>query len=201
MTTLDPSLVDRTAPRRSCIECDSEQLTRDATGSYVCAACGAYRPRALIIDPAIAWWIASDGEYWHDTAGIFVRNPARHFLLFRRTRFPFGLTVPAGHINAGEAPALAARRELREETSIQAEALRPLGGVDVIGDSCRRGADAHHWHCYLTDTSGDEEIIINDEGVAPVWMSLLEICGSADLTFAVAFLIERYASDLRSASS
>ena len=199
MTKLDPSLVDETASRTSCIECDSERLTRDATGSYVCEACGAHRPRALIIDPAIAWWVASDGEYWHDTAGIFVRNPAGHFLLFRRTRFPFGLTVPAGHVNTGEPPALAARRELREETSIQAEALRPLGGVDVVGDSCRRGADAHHWHCFAADIGGNEKVVINDEGTSPVWMSLPEIRESADLTFAVAFLIERYAADLRSA--
>lgn len=199
MTKLDPSLGYETTPRTSCIECDSERLTRDAAGSYVCESCGAHRPRALIIDPAIAWWIAPDGEYWHDTAGIFVRNRVGHLLLFRRVLFPFGLTVPAGHVNAGEPPGLAARRELREETSIRAGALRPLGEVDIVGDSCRRGADAHHWHCFVTETGGDEEIVINDEGVSPAWMSLSQVRESTDLTFAVAFLIDRYAAELRPA--
>jgi 8-oxo-dGTP pyrophosphatase MutT (NUDIX family) len=48
---------------------------------------------------------------------VFVRNRAGRFLFFDRRAFPVSaLAVPAGHVDAGESPERAARRELHEET-------------------------------------------------------------------------------------
>ena len=51
-------------------------------------------------------------------------------LMVRQFRYPFGrmiLEVPAGKLDAGEAPEAAARRELSEETGAEAEELIDLG--------------------------------------------------------------------------
>ncbi len=48
----------------------------------------------------------------------------------RQYRYPFGtalLEIPAGKLEPGEAPKLAAARELSEETGLTADELRPLG--------------------------------------------------------------------------
>ncbi|MBP2330648.1 8-oxo-dGTP pyrophosphatase MutT (NUDIX family) [Kibdelosporangium banguiense] len=145
----------------------------------------------MIIDPALRWWIAADGEYWHETAGIFVRNPGGEYLLFRRTKFPFGLTVPAGHIEVDETPAAAAERELSEETGLSGRALDGLGDVDLVGDSCRRGADIHRWHVFITEVDEHTDVAINDEGTEPVWLTPSSLAG-VELTPAVTMLVERY---------
>ena len=65
---------------------------------------------ALIIDPAVKWWTDSSRECWHEVAGVFIASPEGKFLFFERTKFPFGLTVPAGHVDRGEMPARTAAR-------------------------------------------------------------------------------------------
>lgn len=191
MVRLDPQAILGTEHRVSCVECDSTEIERDAHDRHSCRACGAVRARAVIIDPAVTWWIAPDGEYWHESAGVFLRNPAGEYLLFRRTRFPDGMTIPAGHLAPGEAPAAAAERELWEESSVRGEEFRLLGDDDILGDSCRRGSDAHRWHTYLVAARGDETVTINDEGTEPVWLPLSEMAG-AKLTYATSFLVDRY---------
>lgn len=46
----------------------------------------------------------------------------------------FGLTFPAGHVEAGEDPEVAIRRELREETGYAAAAARGFGSYTVNGN-------------------------------------------------------------------
>jgi ADP-ribose pyrophosphatase len=46
----------------------------------------------------------------------------------------WGLTFPAGHMNAGEDPALAIRRELLEETGYEPAEILPTGRAAVSGN-------------------------------------------------------------------
>ena len=59
------------------------------------------------------------------------------------------------------------------ETGISPSALAPLGVADVVGDSCRRGADAHRWHAFLA-VAADPRVRLGDEGRDPVWLSVAE---------------------------
>jgi ADP-ribose pyrophosphatase len=62
-------------------------------------------------------------------------------------RYPSGRSqweVPAGRIHGGEAPALAAARELREEIGCEAEQLIALPGFFPTG-----GISAHYAHAFL----------------------------------------------------
>lgn len=49
---------------------------------------------------------------------------AGKFVLIERQKFPFGLALPGGHVERGERPAAAARRECTEETGLMLHNVR-----------------------------------------------------------------------------
>jgi 8-oxo-dGTP pyrophosphatase MutT (NUDIX family) len=173
-----------------------EWTTVGARREVRCANCGERSARAIVIDPGISWWSADDGEYWHETAAVFVRDAWDRFLLFQRVAFPYALTVPAGHVARDEDPAHAAARELREEVGLTADdRLRFIARLPIPGDSCRRGSDAHVWHVYLLTAPDGGGITVNEEGDAPRWLTLDEAL-SVDLTYAVRHVITTYTKAL-----
>jgi ADP-ribose pyrophosphatase YjhB (NUDIX family) len=181
-----------------CLHCHAPAIEWQVVNgrkSCTCRSCGRPAERALVIDPAISWWLDEDGEYWHESAGVFVRDPRRRFLFFQRTAFPYALTVPAGHVDHGESPRGAAVRELGEEVGIHDAEPRHIASEHLRGDVCRRGSDAHLWHAYRLDVAAAPEVTVNEEGTAPVWLTLTEV-RSRRLTFAVRRIIEVHARTL-----
>ena len=70
----------------------------------------------------------------------------RSIVLIGQYRYPHGKThweVPAGRMHTGEAPELAARRELREETGCSADRLIALPGFYPTN-----GISAHYAHAF-----------------------------------------------------
>jgi len=190
---LPPRVLRDGTAHHFCLRCHREPVewrTEDGRRHCVCSACGNVADRALVLDPAVRWWTDADGEYWHETAGVFVQDACGRFLFFDRTAFPFGLTVPAGHVEPGESPERAAVRELHEETGIVAEQLEHLAQVSVPGDGCRRGADAHLWHVYrMTDgVAADRAVELGPEGSSAVWLTPDE-ARDRPLTYAVRHLL------------
>ncbi|MFD8789740.1 NUDIX hydrolase [Streptomyces vinaceus] len=74
------------------------------------------------------------------TADVVAVTPSRHVLLTVRDGPPFegAWALPGGYVDAGEAPYVAAVRELAEETGVHV----PVGAVHQIGvwDPSRRSA-------------------------------------------------------------
>ncbi|WJY41196.1 NUDIX hydrolase [Streptomyces sp. P9-2B-2] len=195
--------------REYCLHCRAEAITWivvEGKKCCTCASCGREAERAVVIDPRISWWTDADGEYWHESAGVFVRDRGGRFLFFQRTAFPYRLTVPAGHVESGEEPRCAAARELWEEVGMRgAEGdLRLVADEYLRGDVCRRGSDAHRWHAFLLEIdehreSGVQgEVTVNEEGEAPVWLTL-DQARSGRPTFAVERIIEQYSERLLAA--
>lgn len=63
-------------------------------------------------------------------AGILLINKQEEVLLVRQYRYVFGetlLEIPAGKLEVGEDPLVAAKRELEEETGYRAKTLTSLG--------------------------------------------------------------------------
>jgi len=177
-----------------CVACHSEDVERhrvDGRTQYFCKSCNKDYDRWIKIDPSIVWWVDEDSTYWHESAGMFVRNPEGKFLFFQRDVFPFSLTVPSGHVDAGESPETAAHRELMEEAGISGD-LRLIASDDVLGDQCSRGADDHKWHAYLsTITESDLDVSIREEGHSPRWLTLDEAIKSS-LTVPVEYFIQKH---------
>ena len=178
-----------------------ERVYEDGKTYYFCSTCKQRHERSIVIDPAIKWWVADDGEYWHESEGTFIRNPAGQFLFFERIIFPFALTVPSGHVDASEEPLAAALRETEEEVGIKAGNLIEIATEDIIGDSCRRGADVHRWHAYLLPLSAsvDAEVKEKQEGQRPTWITLDEAL-KKDLIYPVKYIINHYRRELATAT-
>jgi 8-oxo-dGTP pyrophosphatase MutT (NUDIX family) len=85
--------------------------------------------------------------------------------------------LPKGHVEAGETPARAAVREVREETGIESQVLRHLGTVDYwfVGADRPIHKTVHH---YLLGATGGSLSAAGDpdaEAVDARWVDLDEV--------------------------
>lgn len=92
--------------------------------------------------------------------------------------------LPKGHLEAGETPAQAARREVAEETGIEGKVIAPLGSVDYWFSAAgfRIHKVVHH---FLLRAVGGDLTVENDpdhEAVAAEWVPYADL--SARLSFA-----------------
>ena len=179
-----------------CIYCFSkkvERIYRNKLTYYYCKSCNKITERSLVIDNSIVWWINKEtNEYWHESVGVFVFNSESKVLFFERTIYPFAFTIPAGHLDSGEIPQIAVKRELAEETGItEVNDLELFSQENIVGDKCRRGADNHKWHLYVAKIENFDYLKINDEGVKPVWLTLEEALNEK-LVFPVRYFIKKY---------
>ena len=106
---------------------------------------------------------------------MFRRRPGGEtvYLLIRDSYDNWGF--PKGHLERGEPPLEAARREVAEETSL--DDLVPVGPLDVIDWYFRfRGRTIHKFcHFFLFESRAGEPVPQTDEGItACVWQTLDE---------------------------
>jgi ADP-ribose pyrophosphatase YjhB (NUDIX family) len=188
-----------------CIVCDAEAPERISSTHFRCRTCGQCRERRVFLDPQMTYWQGPDGKLWHESAGVFVRNPDGRFLFYRRAIYPAGtLTVPSGHVNAGESPQEAAVRELTEEISTDAvrftgDQITHVGTDDINGDSCRRGSDDHRWHTFLLVLGSPidpDGVTVSYEGSGPALLTLEQAARTGELTRPVRYVIDHHAAGL-----
>jgi 8-oxo-dGTP pyrophosphatase MutT (NUDIX family) len=95
-------------------------------------------------------------------------------ILVRQHRPAIGLSMlelPAGHINAGESPRAAARRELLEETGMRCDSLRYLGPFRIANDRINsrlhvfagRGAKPARRRAAKTAEKGIEVVLVPEK--------------------------------------
>lgn len=194
-----PNSIPRDRDGQYCLACfapGATRVVRDGRTYYHCSACDKTLERSLVIDGAINWWADPDGTYWHESAGIVVIANGR-MLTQMRGIFPFGYTIPAGHVDADEAPEDAARRELREETGIHAASLESLKSrFEFAGDSCRRGCDHHRWHLFRLRLDSFPDVLVSDEALKTVWMTFEELSAEPALTPALRHFVDAFGREL-----
>ena len=198
---IDFPLPEDNAYHELCINCHTENVSsvkEDGKEFYLCSNCGEKSARLLVLDPKIVWGIdPQTKEYWHESVGIFVFNPEGKALFFQRNKFPFALTIPAGHLDAGETPDDAIKRELSEETGLVLDSVKFFVSEGVLGDKCRRGADNHRWHLFTGLLKIPQDFVIDtNEGSAPTWISLEE-ANKQELPVPVRHFIEKYGDKLK----
>lgn len=161
---------------------------------FNCSTCNNQSERLIMIDPKIHWWMDAEGVYYHESAGILLVNPDRRLLFFELTKFPYGLTAPAGHVDAGETALAAVMREAKEEVGVDLAAPRLVIETTIHGDSCRRGSDDHVWSLYIEKITQKEAASISvdhREGQKPRWVDIAEI-DSMEVPYAMRFLFDNY---------
>ncbi len=178
-----------------CLACNftlSKQLPQEAS----CPSCGKSTKRRLIIDPAIEWWTDDENTYWHSSVGIILVNKQGELLIIERKKFPPGFSIPAGHVNNGESPLEAVKRETLEEVGVEIRDPKSVLSTTIRGDSCRRGSDDHQWELFVSVCSADISLKADpDEIQALRWMSLEDFLASP-MPFAMKFLFSRHRDEI-----
>lgn len=113
------------------------------------------------------------------SAGVILQKGDK-ILLLERKNIPLGFAAPAGHVESDESFEEAARRELNEETGIDATTLLFLGEAKKGDNPCRRGGTWHYWKVYKAETDG--EIHRNEESKQIGWFSKDDILQLAQKT-------------------
>lgn len=188
-----PNTIPLNKEGQYCFECFSQSVKRvfrDNLTYYHCSACNRLLERSLVIDNAINWWVDKENNYWHESVGVLVVAENRLLVQLRQI-YPFAYTIPAGHLDKGELPEAAAKRELREETGIVVQSLEIFKkDFDIIGDSCRRGSDHHRWHLYRVRMDVYPEVRLSDEARQTKWLTLQELKSESRLTYPLKFFVD-----------
>ena len=124
------------------------------------------------------------------TTFAYVADPEGRFLALRRAHPPSlgEWDLPGGFVEAGEDPAAAIVREIREETGLEAELVRVLGAyASVYGETGRHTVDVG----FLARVAAPAGLVLSDEKSEAAWFALDafpppafagERAGLADLT-------------------
>jgi 8-oxo-dGTP pyrophosphatase MutT (NUDIX family) len=182
-----------------CVTCDADNTKKTQQAGRTVFVCprGHKNDRALYYG-GVKFWIAPDKELWHESVGVFVRNAEGKFLFTDRTEFPFGIAVPAGHVDEGESPLEGAKRELEEEAGLPGAGLRHLFTADITGHGCSGGSDAHRWYVYGLELTPQMSLRISDEGQNPVWLSLTE-AATKEAPYEIRYMLKNFSHKIDAA--
>ena len=99
--------------------------------------------------------ISSKGQPMHYSAGAIIKKDGK-YLLIERAHPPYGFAGPAGHIDKGETPEEAVKREVREETGLIVAKSSKLLQKEVQKNTCicTTGITVHHWHLFECVAAG-----------------------------------------------
>jgi ADP-ribose pyrophosphatase len=125
-------------------------------------------------------WGAGKEPYYRltcdDSVEVLALTPAREIVLLRQFRPALGMTLlelPAGHVDAGERPGRAVRRELLEETGHRCRALTRLGSFKI--SPSRINNDLHLF--FAADARPAPKAGRREEGIEVVLLPLEEFAG------------------------
>jgi len=180
---------------RYCQNCYSEKVKDIVVRGkrlYYCRACQQTHDRLIDLNPDRVWWVDKETkEYWHESVGIIVSRPDKKILLFKLIKYPYGYTIPAGHLDKGKDPKKMASQELLEETGIKSSKLNLLSEED-LKEACRGGADYHRWHLFGFQLDKMVKISLDpEEGISPTWLTAKKAL-TKKLTFPTRYFLEKF---------
>ena len=116
----------------------------------------------------------------HKSAGVLVKKDGA-ILIIERKKFPAGFALPAGHLD-GDSFLDAARRELKEETGIEAEKLEHLFSEELPNPCRRQGGTHHQWQVFRAEIWSGEIKRSPDETQSAEWAGKERMSGLAERT-------------------
>jgi len=138
-----------------CIICNSDNLTEIVEKNlvkYYCSSCKQKSSRYL--DRGRIKKINTNYGIKHQVVKAIIKNGKGQILFIKRRTYPFGITIPAGHIDNGETSREALDREVFEETGLRVKKAKLFFKEVDVKNSCRAGTDYHDWFAYECETQG-----------------------------------------------
>lgn len=114
----------------------------------------------------------AENEIIHFTVGALIKQEGK-ILLIDRAIEPKGFACPAGHIEEGETPEEALKREVKEETGCKIISYEKIAEEIIYNNHCSKGAKHHHWFVYACKIKG--KLRRNEEAKSMGWYSKDEL--------------------------
>lgn len=173
-----------------CIKCRSNNVIETTENNliiFICQNCGHKSGQTILNDGRIVQMLTSDGRLKHASVAAIIERNGK-YLLSKRRAFEFGYANISGHIEYGESPEEAIKREVFEETGMIVRDLKNVFNEEVDGDKCRAGADIHDYICYKVSTTG--EPVKNNESLELGWFTSEEM-SKLNLVFVTKLIYQR----------
>lgn len=114
----------------------------------------------------------------HGSAGAIIKNSEGKILMIDRATPPFGWACPAGHIDDGETPEIAVRREIFEEVGLVVSDAHLIFHEFVEWNECNKGVRGHDWFLFEV-AKWEGELVTSEREVKDfAWRSVEEIKNS-----------------------
>ncbi|MFO8016845.1 MAG: NUDIX hydrolase [Candidatus Woesearchaeota archaeon] len=98
--------------------------------------------------------VSSDGRKMHYSVGAVIKQAGKYLLIDRAVE-PFGFAGPAGHVDEGESPEDALKREVEEEVGLKIVKHGKLYEEEFDWNWCSKGVNTHYWYLFECDVEGE----------------------------------------------
>jgi 8-oxo-dGTP pyrophosphatase MutT (NUDIX family) len=95
-----------------------------------------------------------DSKPMHYSVGALIKKDNK-YLLIDRVKPPLGFAGLAGHIDEGEKPEEALKREVKEESGLEVIKYKLLFEEELDFDTCSKEIERHYWHLFECEIRGD----------------------------------------------
>ncbi|MDO8513462.1 MAG: NUDIX domain-containing protein [bacterium] len=173
-----------------CIYCktnDVKEIIQNNEVYFYCPACQKKSGQAIQSGGRIIQKMHSDGREKHVSVGAVIERDSK-FLIAKRRVFEFGYGNIAGHVEYGETPEAAVKREVFEETGMIVDDMELFLHEDIDGDRCRRGANIHEYYYFKVHCLGNP--VKNKESAFLNWYKPEEI-GKLNLVYVTRYMFEK----------
>lgn len=96
---------------------------------------------------------SKNNQPMHFSVGALIQKDGQYLLVDRAVP-PLGYAGLAGHVDEGEEPIEAIKREVEEESGLKAESYKLLFEEELDWNWCARGMKTHYWYLYKCEVSG-----------------------------------------------
>lgn len=111
----------------------------------------------------------------HRSVAAIIKNDKGEILMLDRRNFPYGWACPAGHVEEGETPEEALKREVKEETGLGAKNIELIVHEFLDWNECKHGVKGHDFFVYEVSQWQGEILQNKLESKDLQWKSIAEI--------------------------